>query len=77
MQQVLVHLVPSPRPVRRWLEWPSYLPVPFHGSPPDEMFHREDRQLCGGGNGRLTGPTELDLTVPDQAKFVICNHTIE
>jgi transposase-like protein len=26
---------------------------------------------------RLTGPTELDLTVPDQAKFVICNHTIE
>jgi transposase-like protein len=27
--------------------------------------------------GRLTGPTELDLTVPDQAKFVMCNHTIE
>jgi DDE domain len=26
---------------------------------------------------RLTGPTELDLTVPDQAKFVMCNHTIE
>jgi hypothetical protein len=26
---------------------------------------------------RLTGPTELDLTVPDQAEFVICNHTIE
>src|SRR5919109_3701947 len=26
---------------------------------------------------RLTGPAELDLTVPDQAKFVICNHTIE
>jgi transposase-like protein len=26
---------------------------------------------------RLTGPTELDLTVSDQAKFVICNHTIE
>jgi len=26
---------------------------------------------------RLTGPTELDLTAPDQAKFVICNHTIE
>jgi hypothetical protein len=26
---------------------------------------------------RLTGPTELDLTVPDQAKFVTCNHTIE
>jgi transposase-like protein len=26
---------------------------------------------------RLTGPTELDLTGPDQAKFVICNHTIE
>jgi transposase-like protein len=26
---------------------------------------------------RLTGPTELDLRVPDQAKFVICNHTIE
>ena len=26
---------------------------------------------------RLTGPTEPDLTVPDQAKFVICNHTIE
>jgi transposase-like protein len=26
---------------------------------------------------RLTGPTELDLTEPDQAKFVICNHTIE
>jgi transposase-like protein len=26
---------------------------------------------------RLTGPTELDLAVPDQAKFVICNHTIE
>src|SRR5918996_4123951 len=25
----------------------------------------------------LTGPTELDLTVPDQAKFVFCNHTIE
>jgi len=25
----------------------------------------------------LTGPTELDLTMPDQAKFVICNHTIE
>jgi transposase-like protein len=25
----------------------------------------------------LTGPTELDLTLPDQAKFVICNHTIE
>jgi hypothetical protein len=23
------------------------------------------------------GPTELDLRVPDQAKFVICNHTIE
>jgi putative transposase len=26
---------------------------------------------------RPTGPTELDLTVPDQAKFVSCNHTIE
>jgi transposase-like protein len=26
---------------------------------------------------RLTGPTELDLTVPDQAEFVMCNHTIE
>ena len=26
---------------------------------------------------RLTGPTELDLTGPDQTKFVICNHTIE
>jgi transposase-like protein len=26
---------------------------------------------------RLTGPTERDLTVPDQAKLVICNHTIE
>jgi transposase-like protein len=26
---------------------------------------------------RLTGPTELDLTLPDQAKFVIGNHTIE
>jgi transposase-like protein len=26
---------------------------------------------------RLTGPTELNLTVPDQAKFVLCNHTIE
>jgi transposase-like protein len=26
---------------------------------------------------RLTGPTKLDLTAPDQAKFVICNHTIE
>jgi hypothetical protein len=26
---------------------------------------------------RLTGPTELDLRVPDQTKFVICNHTIE
>jgi hypothetical protein len=25
----------------------------------------------------LTRPTELDLTVPDQAKFVFCNHTIE
>jgi len=25
----------------------------------------------------LTGPTELDLTVPGQTKFVICNHTIE
>jgi hypothetical protein len=25
----------------------------------------------------LTGPTELDLTGPDQAKFVICDHTIE
>jgi DDE domain len=25
----------------------------------------------------MTGPTELDLRVPDQAKFVICNHTIE
>src|SRR5216684_598996 len=22
-------------------------------------------------------PAELDLTLPDQAKFVICNHTIE
>jgi putative transposase len=26
---------------------------------------------------RLTGPPELDPTEPDQAKFVICNHTIE
>jgi hypothetical protein len=26
---------------------------------------------------RLTGPTELDLTEPEQATFVICNHTIE
>jgi transposase-like protein len=26
---------------------------------------------------RLTGPTELDLTLPGQAKFVICDHTIE
>jgi hypothetical protein len=26
---------------------------------------------------RLTGPAERDLTVPDQAKFVIGNHTIE
>jgi len=25
----------------------------------------------------LTRPTELDLTVPDQAKFVFCNHAIE
>jgi transposase-like protein len=32
---------------------------------------------AGAGTVRLTGPTELDLTVPDQAKFVICNHTIE
>jgi transposase-like protein len=27
--------------------------------------------------GRLPGPTELDLTGPDQANVVICNHTIE
>jgi hypothetical protein len=27
--------------------------------------------------GWLARPTELDLTVPDQAKFVFCNHTIE
>jgi transposase-like protein len=26
---------------------------------------------------RLTGTTKLDLTGQDQAKFVICNHTIE
>jgi transposase-like protein len=26
---------------------------------------------------RLAGPAELDLTLTDQAKFVICNHTIE
>jgi putative transposase len=26
---------------------------------------------------RLTRPSELDLTVPDQATFVMCNHTIE
>ena len=26
---------------------------------------------------RLTRPAELDLTWTDQAKFVICNHTIE
>ena len=26
---------------------------------------------------RLTRPAELDLTLPDQAKFVICDHTIE
>jgi hypothetical protein len=26
---------------------------------------------------RLTGPPELDPTEPDQAKFVICNHTID
>jgi hypothetical protein len=25
---------------------------------------------------RLTGPTELDLTVPDQAQFVVCDHAI-
>src|SRR5688500_16814044 len=26
---------------------------------------------------RLTGPAELDLTVLDQAEFVMCHHTIE
>ena len=26
---------------------------------------------------RLARPAELDLTLTDQAKFVICNHTIE
>jgi hypothetical protein len=26
---------------------------------------------------RLTGPTALDLTAPDQAQFVMCHHTIE
>ena len=26
---------------------------------------------------RPARPAELDLTLPDQAKFVICNHTIE
>ena len=26
---------------------------------------------------RLTRPAELDLTLTDQAKLVICNHTIE
>ena len=26
---------------------------------------------------RLTRPAELNLTLTDQAKFVICNHTIE
>jgi DDE domain len=31
----------------------------------------------GAETVRLTGPTEPDLTVPGQAKFVICNHTIE
>jgi hypothetical protein len=25
---------------------------------------------------RLTRPSELDLTVPDQATFVMCNHTL-
>jgi hypothetical protein len=31
----------------------------------------------GAETVRLTGPTEPDLTVPGQAKFVMCNHTIE
>jgi hypothetical protein len=31
----------------------------------------------GAETVRLTGPTEPDLTLPGQAKFVICNHTIE
>jgi site-specific recombinase XerD len=26
LQQGLVHLIPSPHSVRRWLEWPTYLP---------------------------------------------------
>ena len=50
VQQVLVHLIPSPLPVRRRLELSPDLPVAFHGSPPDEMSHREGRQVCEGGN---------------------------
>ena len=34
-------------------------------------------RVPGAETVRLTGPTEPDLTVPGQAKFVICNHTIE
>ena len=33
---------------------------------------------CMGAEPRRPArPAELDLTLPDQAKFVICNHTIE
>ena len=31
----------------------------------------------GAKTVRLTRPAEVDLTLTDQAKFVICNHTIE
>jgi transposase-like protein len=31
----------------------------------------------GAKTVRLTRPAELDLTLTDQAKLVICNHTIE
>src|SRR5262249_61457444 len=55
VQQVLVHLIPSPCPIRRWLEMPPYLPVACHGSPPDEMSHRGGRQLSEGGNDTAAG----------------------
>jgi hypothetical protein len=77
LQQVVIYLIPSPCPARRWLELPSYLPVAFHGSLPMSYLIEKVVRVARVETIRLTGPTELDLTVPDQAKFVICNHTIE
>ena len=55
IHEILIGLIPPPRPVRRRLELPPYLPVAFHAYSPLDVLHQERRQMDGDGNGRGGG----------------------